>query len=196
LDEEFQAGKKGLEYAASKGLGLIIMEPLRGGKLAANLPEAVQNVFDSSGSKRTPAEWALRWVWDHQEVSVLLSGMNSMEQVVENIEIAQTATEDSFNSRENQIIEEVRNIYRQRIKVDCTACNYCMPCPTGVNIPGCFTFYNNYSMFGKEEMYHRMLQPEQRASGCIECGQCENHCPQSIAIIGELKNVMAIFEPV
>jgi len=195
LDEGFQAGIKGLEYAAKKGLGIIIMEPLRGGKLAANLPEAVQQVFDRANPKRTPAEWALRWVWDYPEVSLLLSGMNTMEQVVENIEIARSAAEESFTWEDFSVIKEVRNIYRKRIKVDCTACNYCMPCPSGVNIPGCFTFYNNYHMFGKEEMYHRMLQPEQRASGCIECGECESHCPQSITIIEELKNVTAIFEP-
>ena len=196
LDEEFQAGRKGLDYAANKGLGITIMEPLRGGKLAANLPEAVQNVFKNANPKWTPAEWALRWVWDHPEVTLLLSGMNSMEQVVENIKIAQTATVNSFTAREKDFIEEVKNVYRQRLKVDCTACNYCMPCPSGVNIPGCFTFYNNYSMFGREELYHRMLQPEQRASACTDCGQCETQCPQSIAIIGELKNVKAIFEPV
>jgi len=194
MDEEFQAGRKGLEYAAQKGLGIIVMEPLRGGKLAVNLPEEVQTVFNHSAIKRTPAEWALRWVWDHQEVSLLLSGMNSMDQVVENIKIAQTTTENSFTGTEKQVIEDVRNVFRQRVKVNCTECGYCMPCPSGVNIPGCFSFYNNYHVFGREEMY-RMLQPGQRASACIECGQCEINCPQSIEIIEELKNVRAIFEP-
>jgi len=193
LDEEFQAGRKGLDYAAEKGLGLTIMEPLRGGKLAVNLPAAVQAVFDQSDIKRTPAEWALRWIWNHPEVSVILSGMNNMEQVVENIEIAQTAFENSFTVEENEVINQVEHIFRQRTKVNCTACGYCMPCPAGVNIPECFSFYNNYYMFGREESY-RMLPPKQRASNCIECGECETHCPQSISIPQELKEVMAIFE--
>ena len=194
MDEEFQAGRKGLEYAAQKGLGIIIMEPLRGGKLAVNLPEEVQTVFNGAEIKWTPADWALRWIWDHQEVSLLLSGMNSMDQVKENITVAQTARENSFTGTEKQVIEDVRNVFRQRVKVNCTECGYCMPCPSGVNIPGCFSFYNNYHVFGREEMY-RMLQPGQRASACIECGQCEINCPQSIEIIEELKNVRAIFEP-
>jgi len=194
LDEEFQAGKKGLDYAAQKGLGLIIMEPLRGGKLATNLPTSVQDVFNHADKVRTPAEWALRWVWNHPEVSLLLSGMNSMAQVVENIKIAQNAEVNSFTEKENEVIEQAKNVFKQRIKVNCTGCGYCMPCPAGVNIPGCFTFYNNFHMFGQEEMYLRLLQPGQRASNCIECGECETHCPQSIAIREELKGVKAIFE--
>jgi len=193
MDEEFQAGRKGLDYASQKGLGLVIMEPLRGGKLAVNLPAAVQKVFDDTDKDRTPAEWALRWVWNHPEVSLLLSGMNSMEQVVENIKTAQNAKENCFTDKENLLIKQVTNIFRGRVKVNCTGCAYCMPCPQGVNIPGCFNFYNNYYMFGREENY-RMLQHEQRASNCIECGECETHCPQSIAIRDELKKVQAIFE--
>jgi predicted aldo/keto reductase-like oxidoreductase len=195
MDEEFQAGRKGLDYAAKKGLGLTIMEPLRGGKLAVNLPADVQKVFDQADIKRTPAEWALRWVWNHPEVSVLLSGMNSMEQVVENIKVAQNAEENSFTDKENGIIEQAKNIFKQRIKVNCTACGYCMPCPEGVNIPECFSLYNNYYMFGREEAYNFFLQPQQRASNCIECNQCETLCPQSIMISQELKNVRAVFEP-
>ena len=194
MDEEFQAGTNGLKYAAQKGLGLTIMEPLRGGKLAANLPETVQTVFNHADPKKTPAEWALRWVWNHPEVSLLLSGMNSMEQVVENIKIAQNAEVNSLSDKEKDVIEHAKNIFKQRVKVNCTGCAYCMPCPAGVNIPGCFTFYNNYHMFGREETY-RMLPPGQRASCCIECGECETHCPQSIAIREELKEVRAIFEP-
>ena len=195
LDEEFQAGSKGLDYASQKGLGLTIMEPLRGGKLAINLPTDVQKVFNAAAGEKTPAEWALRWVWNHAEVSLLLSGMNSMEQVVENISIANNAHVNAFTDNEKEVIEQVKNIFRQRIKVNCTGCGYCMPCPSGVNIPGCFTYYNNYHMFGREELYQRMLQPEQMASNCIECGECETHCPQSIAIREELKKVRTIFEP-
>ncbi len=194
MDEVYQAGKKGLLYAAKKGLGVTIMEPLRGGKLVSNLPLAVQGVFEQAEIKRTPAEWALRWVWDHPEVSVVLSGMNCMEQVVENIKVASTAADSSLTVSEKQVIEQTKSIFQQRTKVNCTACGYCMPCPTGVNIPGCFSLYNNFYMFGREEFYG-MLQPQQRASNCIECGLCETHCPQSIPIRQELKNVKAIFEP-
>jgi uncharacterized protein len=194
MDEEFQAGSLGLDYAAKKGLGIAIMEPLRGGRLAQNLPEDVMTVFKNSEIERTPAAWALKWIWNHPEVSVLLSGMNSMEQLIENIELASNAEENSFTEKENDIIESVKNIYRQKIKVNCTECNYCMPCPSGVNIPGCFSYYNNYHIYGKEDNY-RLLKPEQRASVCIECGQCETLCPQSIAIIEELKNVRVVFEP-
>jgi len=195
MDEEFQAGRKGLDYAAQKGLGITIMEPLRGGKLAVNLPADVQNVFDQADIKRTPAEWALRWVWNHPEVSVLLSGMNSMEQVVENINVAKDAVENSFTDKDKCIIEHAKNIYKQRIKVNCTACGYCMPCPEGVNIPECFSLYNNYYMFGREEAYNLFFPPKQRASNCIECNKCETLCPQSIMISQELKNVKAVFEP-
>ncbi|MEI7942257.1 MAG: aldo/keto reductase [Candidatus Riflemargulisbacteria bacterium] len=194
MDEKYQAGKKGLIYSAQKGLGITIMEPLRGGKLAANLPSTVQHIFNNAPIKRTPAEWALRWVWNHPEVSVLLSGMNSMEQVVENIKVAQTATVNSLTIEEKDIIEQAKNMFERKLKVNCTACGYCMPCPVGVNIPGCFSLYNNYHMFGKEEFYG-MLPAKQRASNCAECGRCETHCPQTIQIRQELKNVKAIFEP-
>ncbi len=194
MDEDFQAGRKGLEYAAKMGLGITIMEPLRGGKLAQSLPESIQTAFNRTEKKRKPADWALSWIWNHPEVSLLISGMNSMDQVTENIQSAGRATEGSFTSEDFQVIEKVKHIYRQRIKVDCTACGYCMPCPSGVDIPGCFEYYNNYHMFGKEDNY-RFLKPEQRASGCTECGSCEEHCPQSLPIPELLKEVKAVFEP-
>ena len=194
MDEDFQAGRKGLEYTAKKGLGITIMEPLRGGKLAQNLPESVQTAFSRAENKRSPAEWALKWIWNHPEVSLLISGMNSMDQVKENIQSACGATEGSFSQPDTDVIEKVKNIYRQRIKVDCTACGYCMPCPSGVDIPGCFDHFNNHHMFGKEENY-RFLKPGQRASACTECGSCEVHCPQSLPIPELLKEVKAVFEP-
>ncbi|MEI7424485.1 MAG: aldo/keto reductase [Prolixibacteraceae bacterium] len=194
MDEEFQAGRKGLEYAALKGLGIIIMEPLRGGKLAQNHPESVQTAFSRSGKNRTPADWALGWIWNHPEVSLLISGMNSMEQVTGNLKSAENAIEGSFSDSDNLVIEKVKNIYRQRIKVDCTACGYCMPCPSGVDIPGCFNYFNNFHMYGKEDNY-RFLKAGQRASDCTECGSCEAHCPQSLPIPELLKDVRAVFEP-
>ena len=194
MDEEFQAGRSGLEYAALRGLGLTIMEPLRGGKLAQNLPESVLTAFHRSEKIRTPAEWALGWIWNHPEVSLLISGMNSKDQVTDNIKSAENAIEGSFTDSDNLVIEKVKNIYRQRTKVDCTACNYCMPCPSGVNIPGCFDYYNNFHMFGREDNY-RFLKAGQRASDCTECGSCETHCPQSLPIPELLKEVRAVFEP-
>jgi len=194
LDEDFQAGTSGLKYAASKGLGITIMEPLRGGKLATNIPKEAYTVFDKANKKRTPVDWALSWVWNHPEVSVILSGMNEMNQIVENIKTASEVTSNSLTEKELDIIHEVKTIFKEKVKVNCTACEYCMPCPAGVNIPGCFTFYNNYHMFGKEENYNRFLGPKQKASSCVECGKCETHCPQGISIRQELKKVKALFE--
>ncbi|TGE37331.1 aldo/keto reductase [Desulfosporosinus fructosivorans] len=193
LDENFQAGLEGLKYAAQKGLGITIMEPLRGGKLAVGLPDDVLDAFGQAEVNRTPAEWALRWVWNHPEVSVVLSGMNTMEQVVENLKIASEARENSLPVKELDVIDRAKSLFKQRIKINCTACGYCMPCPAGVNIPSCFAMYNNHHMFCREESY-KMLQPQQRASNCKECGICETHCPQAIPIRQELEKVKSIFE--
>jgi predicted aldo/keto reductase-like oxidoreductase len=193
LDENFQAGLAGLKYAAQKGLGIAIMEPLRGGKLASGLPGEVQQIFDNAEIKRSPADWALRWVWNHPEVSVVLSGMNSMEQVSENSKTAGETEPNSLSENELKLYAAAKGAYMARTKVNCTGCGYCMPCPAGVNIPSCFTCYNNYGMFGSDSFY-AMLQPQQRASCCVECGECETHCPQGIAIRQELKNVKAVFE--
>lgn len=194
LDENFQAGKAGLQYAAQKGLGLVIMEPLRGGKLASNLPEAAQNAFNQADVQRTPADWALRWVWNQPEVAVVLSGMNAVDQVTENLKTANEAEVNSLTAKEVGVIDQVKAVFKERIKVNCTACGYCMPCPEGVNIPTCFAMYNNHHMFGKEEAYSLWLTSQQKASNCVECGKCETHCPQGILIPQELKNVIAVFE--
>ncbi|WP_368490871.1 aldo/keto reductase [Clostridium sp. BJN0013] len=193
LDENFQAGTEGLKYAAGKGLGVTIMEPLRGGKLVNNLPEKAKTTFSEATIKRTPSEWGLRWVWNHPEVSVVLSGMNSIDQVIENIKIANEAKENSLTEKELKIIDEVKNIIKGKVKVNCTACGYCMPCPSGVNIPGCFSSYNNHSMFEKDETYG-FIPPDQKASNCVECGKCETHCPQNIPIREKLKKVRLLFE--
>ncbi|SDN08175.1 hypothetical protein SAMN04488502_11197 [Dendrosporobacter quercicolus] len=201
LDEEYQAGKEGLLYAADKGLGVAIMEPLRGGKLAANLPPEAVRLFGKAGISRTQAEWALRWVWNHPEVSVVLSGMSTMEQVIENINIAGQAKAHSLTAQELGIIDQVKKIYKEKTKVSCTSCAYCMPCPKGVDIPGCFSVYNDYSMFGETEglqrykfLYNFRLGADALASKCVECGKCESHCPQTIAIRQELKKLREVFE--
>jgi predicted aldo/keto reductase-like oxidoreductase len=200
LDEEYQAGKEGLEYAAGKGLGIAIMEPLRGGKIVNNLPEDVLNAFDEAEVKRTPAEWALKWVWNHPEVSVVLSGMGTIEQVVENIKVAGETGPDSLSEQDVKVMNKVKSIFKGKIRNNCTACGYCMPCPFGVNIPRNFTFYNEYHLFVTPETEvelksrYNSIKPENRASICKECGKCETHCPQGIKIRQDLKAVSALFE--
>lgn len=195
FDEYYQAGKEGLSYAASKGAGVVIMEPLRGGKLTDRIPEQVQTLWDSAPVKRTPAEWALQWVWNHGEVSTALSGMSSMAQLVENIRIAEDAGAGTLSGAELQVVAEVCEVYRNMLRIGCTGCAYCVPCPNGVNIPLNFSLYNDCFMFKDEDinfmLYNHMLTPEQKASNCAECGECEEHCPQQIKIPEELKKVHA-----
>jgi len=193
FDENYQAGKEGLEYAASKGIGVVIMEPLRGGRLTEGIPEEVQEIWNSAQKKRTPAEWAMRWVWNHPEVSTALSGMSTMEQLKENISLAGKALPHSLSADELELIGQAKQIYTNMLQIDCTGCAYCMPCQNGVNIPMNFSLYNDTFMFKDAEiaplLYNYMLSPEQRASNCQECGECEEHCPQHIDIKEELKKV-------
>ena len=193
LDENFQAGREGLTYAASKGLGVVVMEPLRGGKLAERIPEEVQTLWNSADQRRSPAAWGLRWVWNHPEVSTVLSGMNMMDQLKENIALADDGQPHSLSENELSIITQVKETYRKMAKIDCTGCAYCMPCEKGVNIPQNFKLYNDVFIFRNLEasalIYERMLSPEQRASNCAECGECEERCPQHLKIQDELKTV-------
>ncbi|MFC1532594.1 aldo/keto reductase [Thermodesulfobacteriota bacterium] len=192
-DENYQAGREGLEYASEKGLGIVIMEPLRGGKLANDIPDEIQAIWDTAEIKRTPAEWGLRWVWNQPGVSMVLSGMSTMSQVIENIRTADDAEPDSLSKSELSLIGQVKEKYQQMLKVDCTTCAYCMPCPNDVDIPLNLTIYNDSFVFKDLDRgimrYNNMLTPERRASNCIECGECEEKCPQEIKIIDELKNV-------
>jgi len=201
LDENFQAGTEGLKYAADKGLGVVIMEPLRGGKLINDLPEEVTNAFDKAEIKKSPVEWALRWVWNHPEVSVVLSGMNVMEHINENLKIASVALPNSLTEKELEIMDTVKKVYTERTKVNCTGCQYCMPCPAGVNIPKNFTQYNQYYMLATPQTegefkvhYNIFVDVSEKADKCVECGKCESHCPQGIKIRQELKNVKSLFE--
>jgi predicted aldo/keto reductase-like oxidoreductase len=193
FDENYQAGKDGLRYAASKGIGVVIMEPLRGGRLTDKIPEEVQKIWDSAGRTWSPAEWAFRWVWNHPEVSLVLSGMSTLEQLKENVRIAEQARPDSLSPREIETIGKVADTYRRLLKVDCTGCAYCVPCPNGVNIPMNFSLYNDFCLFKDLELsqafYNMMMPPEHRASACEECGECEEKCPQHIDIIEALKKV-------
>ena len=198
LDENNQAGKSGLEYAASKGLPVMIMEPLRGGKLVNKLPKEAMKIWEHTSLKRSPAEWALRWVWNHPAVITVLSGMNSMEMVEENIRIASEAKADDLSSADLALYEQVRNIILGKETVPCTGCNYCMPCPQGVDIPMCFTCYNDKKS-GIEsgmsaELFYIQRAYNHQVSLCIECGKCEKYCPQGIAIRKELKKVKTELE--
>ena len=195
FDEHYQAGKEGLRYAAAKGLGVVVMEPLRGGKLTGAIPPEVQAIWDSAAEKRTPAEWALRWVWNHPEVSTALSGVSAREQIDENIRIAAKGEPNSLTPAELELIDRVTRTYREMVKVNCTGCAYCVPCPNGVDIPLNFSLYNDTFMFKDSDIaymiYTHFTAPEQRASNCAECGECEEHCPQHLEIREELKKVHA-----
>ncbi|MDD6881764.1 MAG: aldo/keto reductase [Firmicutes bacterium] len=193
LDENNQAGIAGLEYAASKGLPVFIMEPLRGGKLANKLPKEALKIFEKAPIKRSPAEWALRWVWNHPAVVTVLSGMNTMEMLEENIRIASEAKPNELTQDDFAMFEGVRKLILGNGTVPCTGCGYCMPCPKGVDIPMCFTCYNDkksgIESGIKSQYFYIQRTHNHQASLCVECGKCEKHCPQNIAIREELKKV-------
>ena len=195
LDENYQAGKKGLEYAAEKGLGISIMEPLRGGSLTKNIPTEIIEKWNEVDDKRTPVHWALKWVMNHPEVSVVLSGMTDMEHVIDNLKTAEETEADSFTPQELEAMDFAKNVFNSKMKINCTGCRYCMPCPVGVDIPQNFALYNNGFLFDDipqaRIQYMMLLAEDSRASKCIECGKCESHCPQNIPIRKELKNVVA-----
>ena len=193
MDEHSQAGRKGLMAAAKKGIPVIIMEPLRGGKLVNQLPEEALTLMRDSERAYSAAEWGLRWLWDQPEVSCILSGMNSMEMVEENIRIASEVEAGQFTESDFELIENVKSIIRQKEKVGCTGCRYCMPCPKGVDIPGIFHYYNLTALQKKSSArfeFARNLGIRQEpvfASQCMGCGKCEKHCPQHINIREKLK---------
>ena len=191
IGEYYQAGVNGLKYAASKGIGVVIMEPLFGGLLGESIPQDIIEKWDSSGIKRTPAEWAFRWLANFKEVTVILSGVSSMEQLKEDIEIFDYAFKDFISEKEAHVFEEVKKLYERKIKVKCTGCSYCMPCSSGVNIPGVFWHYNR-SLMGDPEIWKKdykswFCNHNMDASQCNECGQCEEACPQHITVIDKLK---------
>jgi hypothetical protein len=204
LDQENQAGTEGLKYAASKGLGVVVMEPLRGGVLAASpQPPAVQALWQEAGIRRTPAEWALRWVWNQPEAIVVLSGMNDEAQVHENLEIAADARPGSMTEAELGLIDRVARKYREIMKVACTGCGYCQPCPSGVNIPECFSAFNAYHTFGQTRMapFLYVLRvggiirgSSSYASLCTHCRDCVQKCPQGLDVPTLLEQVVSQFE--
>lgn len=200
LDEHSQAGRKGLLYAHAKGLPVIIMEPLRGGKLVNMLPEKARRVFDGYKIKRSPAEWGLRWLWNQEAVTVVLSGMNSGEMVRENIRTASDVRVGELGAEEEALYARAVEAIRESTRVGCTGCGYCQPCPKGVDIPGTFAAYNRWyseNKFGAFKEYLKcttLRRNSTAASNCIGCGKCEQHCPQGIPIRKELKQAQKALE--
>ncbi len=200
MDEHSQAGRRGLQYASQKGLPVIIMEPLRGGKLVNRLPQKALDIFADFPVKRTPAQWAFRWLWNQKEVTCVLSGMNSMEMLEENIKPASETRTGEMTQEEENMLCQVVDAINAGMKVGCTGCGYCMPCPKGVDIPGAFAAYNRLASEGKfaglkeHFMCSAARQDSTAAYNCIGCGKCEKHCPQGISIRQELKNVQKALE--
>ena len=195
LDEHTQAGRKGVEYAHAKGIPVIIMEPLRGGRLVNMLPEKAKDVFESFHQQRSPAEWGLRWLWDQEAVTLVLSGMNSMEMLEENLRIAADARVGELNDEQRALYAEAVKAINESVKVGCTGCGYCQPCPKGVDIPGIFAAYNRWYGEQKKGGFLDYLKcttfrkNATSAGNCIACGKCESHCPQAIEIRKQLKEV-------
>lgn len=203
MDENNQATRSGLMLAHSLGLPVIIMEPLRGGKLVNNLPRQVMEEFNRYDETRTPAEWSLRWLWNHPEVTVILSGMSDEQQLAENVRVASEAKANSMTEAEARVFDRVKKVLLEKTKIPCTACGYCMPCPAGVNIPGCFSAYNDKYLLGGKRIRLKYMQTlgtlskhPAYASLCKECGKCESHCPQNIEIRKQLKTVKKEMEGV
>jgi predicted aldo/keto reductase-like oxidoreductase len=202
IDEDFQAGREGLEHAASKGIGVVIMEPLRGGSLVRKMPPEIQRIWDSADVKRTPADWAFRWLWNQPGVTTVLSGMNEETQIEENTALADIVRPNTLTAEELSLYEDVRSEYFRRVKVGCTGCGYCIPCPAGVDIPFCFSYYNAKHFFKAKNAQWQytafagglMSGKPSLASQCIQCGKCEKVCPQKLPVREKLKEVVADME--
>ena len=200
MDENSQAGKRGLKYANSKGLPVMIMEPLRGGRLVNNLPEEARKIFGNYQVKHTPVQWALKWLWNQPEVTCVLSGMNTLEAVEDNVKTASETSVGELGEGDLEMLARVVSAINSKMKVGCTGCGYCVPCPKNVDIPGCFAAYNRRYSDGwftslKEYVMCTALRTNSAAaSNCVGCGRCKQHCPQGIDIPEELKNVRGKLE--
>ncbi len=197
MDTEYQAGRRGLKLAAEKKLAVVVMEPLKGGQIASPPPEGVLPLWrelgiDPTDGRNSHVRAALQWLWDQPEVSVVLSGMSTMEQVEQNIESALIAAPDIYTRKQRGIFSRLKDEYANLRVVDCTTCGYCMPCPSGVNIPRILSIYNEINIYGDEHqpkrVYNEVLKPSERADNCIECGECEEKCPQGVPVIQALKD--------
>jgi predicted aldo/keto reductase-like oxidoreductase len=213
MDVDYQAGVKGLRYAAERGLAVVVMEPLRGGMLAQNIPPAIQALWSAGATlppsrtqgasmagaphgERTPADWALQWVWNQPEVSLALSGMSTMQQVEENVASAGRSGVGTLAEQELALVDRVKDAYLELCPIPCTDCRYCQPCPNGVAISRIFTLYNEATMFNALErsrmVYEQWMREDERADCCLACGECEAACPQGIEIIEWLKKADAL----
>jgi len=192
-----EAGVRGIQYASAKGLGIVIMEPIMGGKLAGNIPSEAEKIWRQSRFAVSPAVRALRFVWNYPQVQVVLSGMNKMEQVHENINAASLAEANSLPPEELKLYDQVRQIYKNKMVVHCTGCGYCLPCPNNVAIPSVLGIYNDAHMFGDKKRhqmeYNFFIKAEQKADQCTKCGTCLSRCPQKIDIPQEMEKVKAYF---
>ena len=198
VESHYQAGVRGLKYAASKGLAVVIMEPIAGGRLATTPPSAIQAIWNKAEKKKSPAEWALQWLWNQPEVSVVLSGMSTMEQVKENVHSASRSGPGSLTDNELRIINLVARKYSQFGYVGCTGCGYCQPCPEGVNVPTIISLYNEYFMKDRNDeikkKYWEHVTPESQAKRCARCGKCEEVCPQKLPVRDVLSRAAMLFE--
>ena len=194
MDEDSQATRRGLEYAAAQGLAVIVMEPIRGGMLARKAPPKVARLWKQAPVRRSQADWALEWVWNHPQVSLVLSGMSTMSQVRQNVACAERSGVGTLSEEELAVVAQVRDAYRELVVIPCTDCKYCLPCPNGVKIPAHFDIYNDARMYGDRKaarLFYTWLDESERADRCIRCGQCEELCPQGIGIMDWLEKVQA-----
>jgi len=203
LDINNQAGLKGLEYISNKNIAIMIMEPLRGGSLV-NIPVDVKSVFNTSKNKYSPIEWSFKWLLNYPSITTLLSGMNTVSQIEENVKIVSNAQANSISKKDLEIVDTARKVYLKSFDIPCTQCKYCMPCPYGVDIPTCFDLYNKKHLFKQTmhayimyaQMINGTLGTYKSPSQCIKCGVCETKCPQNIKIIEKLKLVKKSFESI
>lgn len=205
FDENVQASMEGIEYAASKGMGVFVMEPLKGGILAGEMPKDAEEIFKKADPSKSTAQWALQWVLNNRNVSCVFSGMNSIEQLEENLAVAERTTPLSMTFEEMETVELVKRVMRNSLKINCSTCGYCMPCPQGVNIPECLKTYNEKYLFNHKGFINTSLIDYYQYVGgvmgkpgnaglCNACGKCLRKCPQKLDIIAELKKVKREFE--
>ena len=196
-DKDLQAGVKGLRLASEKRLGVIIMEPLKGGKLTSGIPPAIQELWDSAGTKRSPAEWCFKWLAAMPEVTTMLSGMSSRQQLADNTAIISSEKLEELTSDELSLIDRVSDEYNKLIKYSCTACEYCLPCPQKLKIPDLIEYFNEWNTYGHNPStrmeYTQWVAKGRHASGCIACGSCEEKCPQHLPIIQALRETAETF---